>query len=103
METSQDLWVLLRGVLALVAVLALAVVTLRFAVPWLMRGRGGPRVRQISVEDYCLLDQRNRLYVVRWNDHRLLISSSADGVRLLVRGEDARGDARPVEPQGEKA
>ncbi len=85
METSQELWLLLRGLLALVAVLALAVVSLRFALPWLVRARGGGRERQVHVEEYLPLDHRNRLYVVRWAGLRLLVASSADGVRVLAR------------------
>jgi flagellar biogenesis protein FliO len=102
LETSQDLLLLLRGLLALVAVLALVVITLRFALPWAMRARGGPRPRQISVEEYCPLDQRNRLYVVRWNGLRLLLSSSVEGVRLLVRSEDPKAEGKPVEPRGDQ-
>lgn len=90
MDTSPDLWLLLRGLLALVAVLALAVVTLRFAVPWLLSTRGGDRPRQVRVEEYYPLDHRNRLYVVRWAGRRLLLSSSPEGVRLLAREEDHR-------------
>jgi len=84
-ETSQEVWLLLRGLLALAAVLALAVVTLRFALPWLVRARGGGRVRQIHVEEVLPLDHRNRLYVVRWGGRRLLVASSADGVTILAR------------------
>jgi flagellar biogenesis protein FliO len=86
-DSGQELWLLLRGVLALAAVLALAVVTLRFGLPWLVRARAGDRPRQILVEEHCPLDHRNRLYAVRWAGHRLLLSSSPEGVRLLVRGE----------------
>ena len=94
MDTSQELWLLLRGLLALAAVLALAVVVLRFAVPWLLRARGGDRPRQVRVEEYCPLDHRNRLYVVRWAGQRLLLSSSPEGVRLLARDEgDRPGEA----------
>jgi flagellar biogenesis protein FliO len=95
LDPGQDLWLLLRGLLALAAVLALALVTLRYAAPFLLRLRGGDRPRQVQVEEYLPLDHRNRLYVVRWNGRRLLLSSSPDGVRLLVHGEekDAAGPA----------
>jgi flagellar biogenesis protein FliO len=97
--TSQDLWLLLRGLLALAAVLALAVVTLRFAVPWLLRARGGDRPRQIRVEEYYPLDHRNRLYVVRWAGSRFLLGSSPEGVRLLAREEE---DREPASATGER-
>lgn len=94
MDASQDVWLLVRGLLALAAVLALAVVTLRFAVPWLVRVRGGDRPRQVHVEEYCPLDHRNRLYVVRWAGQRLLLSASPEGVRLVAREEAGREEAR---------
>ena len=93
MDIGQDVWLLVRGLLALAAVLALAVVTLRFAVPWLLRARGGDRPRQVHVEEYCPLDHRNRLYVVHWAGQRLLLSSSPEGVRLLARDVEERPGA----------
>jgi flagellar biogenesis protein FliO len=84
MDATQELWLLLRGMTALVAVVALAFVTLRFGLPWLMRHRGiGARPRSVEVEEYCLLDRDHRLYVVRWGAERLLLATSAQNVQLL--------------------
>ena len=96
MEASQEAWLLLRAFVALFAVLALAVVTLRFGLPWLVRQRAAAGERQIVVEDVCLLDRSHRLYVVRWRDERLLIATSGTKVSLLARGPG-------VPASGEKA
>lgn len=89
MDASQEAWLLLRGFLALAVVLLLAVVTLRFGLPWLVRQRATGAPRQIEIEDVCLLDRNHRLYVVRWKEERLLIATSADRVELLARGTGA--------------
>jgi len=89
MDASQEAWLLLRGFLALAAVLLLAVVSLRFGLPWLVRQRASGPERQIHVEDVCLLDRNHRLYVVRWKEERLLIATSPERVELLARGPKA--------------
>jgi flagellar biogenesis protein FliO len=90
MDASQEAWLLLRSFLALVAVLALAVVTLRFGLPWLMRHRATGAARQIHMEEVFPLDRSHRLYVVRWEGKRLLLATSPGRVSLV-----ARSDASP--------
>jgi len=86
MDTGPDLALLFRGVLALLVVVTLAVVSLRFGLPWLLRRpRPGER-RRIEVEEYCPLDRQHHLYLVRWDDERLLVATSPDRVALLARG-----------------
>jgi hypothetical protein len=84
-DASHEAWLLLRAFIALVAVLALAVVALRFGLPWLVRRNAAAGERQIVVEDVCLLDRGNRLYAVRWQGERLLVATSSEGAVLLSR------------------
>jgi flagellar biogenesis protein FliO len=94
MEASQEAWLLLRAFLALAAVLLLAVVSLRFGLPWLVRQRASGAERQLHIEDVCLLDRNHRLYVVRWKEETLLIATSPERVELIARG------ARPATVTG---
>jgi len=89
MDASQEAWLLLRTFAALFAVLALAFVSLRFGLPWLVQKRDAGRVRHLQVEEVCPLDRNHRLYVVRWERERLLIAASPGRVELLARGEAA--------------
>lgn len=87
MDASQEAWLLLRSLLALVAVLALAVVSLRFGLPWLMRHRAAGTARQLQVEEVLPLDRGHRLYVVRWENQRLLVAASPGRLALLARSD----------------
>jgi flagellar biogenesis protein FliO len=91
MDASQEAWLLLRSFLALVAVLALAVVTLRYGLPWLMRHRATGAARQIQVEEVLPLDRSHRLYVVRWEGKRLLLATSPGRVGLVARSDAPAG------------
>lgn len=96
MDASHEAWLLLRTFAALLAVLAVAVVALRYGLPWLVRQRAASGERQVVVEDVCLLDRGHRLYVVRFRDEQLLLATSKERVELLAR--------RPwVKPEGDKA
>jgi flagellar biogenesis protein FliO len=95
MEASQEAWLLLRAFLALAAVLLLAVVSLRFGLPWLARQRASNPERQIHIEDVCLLDRNHRLYVVRWKDEVLLLATSQDRIDLVARGAEAQAVPAP--------
>jgi flagellar biogenesis protein FliO len=96
MDASQEAWLLLRSFVALVAVLALAVVTLRYGLPWLMRHRATGAARQLEVEEVLPLDRSHRLYVVRWSGQRLLLATSPGRASLLARS-DAPPEAGPGE------
>ncbi len=88
MDASQEAWLLLRGFAALLLVIALAFITLRFGLPWLMRYRAASRPRTLQVDEFLPLDRNHRLYVVRWDRTRLLISTSPDRVQVLhTRGD----------------
>jgi flagellar biogenesis protein FliO len=100
MDASQEAWLLLRSFLALVAVLALAVVSLRYGLPWLMRHRASGVARQLKVEEVLPLDRSHRLYVVTWEGRRLLIATSPGEVRL-VAGSIAAGAEAGADDGGE--
>ena len=85
MDASQEAWLLLRAFVALAAVLALAVVALRFGLPWLVRQRAASGEKQIVIEDVCLLDRGHRLYAVRWQGEQFLLATSPERVELLTR------------------
>jgi len=89
-DASHEAWLLLRAFVALAAVLALAVVALRFGLPWLVRQRAASGEKQIVIEDVCLLDRGHRLYSVRWQGERLLLATSPERVSLLSRRTASR-------------
>jgi flagellar biogenesis protein FliO len=97
MDTGSDLALLFRGTLALVAVVALAVVSLRFGLPWLLRRPLAGRARRLEVEERCSLDRHHHLCLVRWDDERLLVATSPDRVALIARG---RGGAKAEDDTG---
>jgi flagellar biogenesis protein FliO len=99
MDASQEAWLLLRSLLALVAVLALAVVTLRYGLPWLMRHRASGAARQLRVEEVLPLDRTHRLYVVRWEGRRLLLATSPGRVSLMARSAAPPGEGAEPAPE----
>jgi flagellar biogenesis protein FliO len=98
MDTGSELALLFRAVLALVVVVGLAVVSLRFGLPWLLRRPLAGRLRRLEVEERCSLDRNHHLFLVRFDDERLLVATSPDRVSLLARGTGEAGP--PPEPGG---
>jgi flagellar biogenesis protein FliO len=98
MDTGSELALLFRAVLALVVVVGLAVVSLRFGLPWLLRRPLAGRPRRLEVEERCSLDRNHHLFLVRFDDERLLVATSPDRVSLLARGTGEAGP--PPEPGG---
>ncbi len=98
MDTGSELALLFRAVLALAVVVVLAVVSLRFGLPWLLRRPLAGRPRRLEVEERCSLDRSHHLFLVRFDDERLLVATSPDRVALLARGT---GETKPQpEPGG---
>ena len=97
MDTGSGLELLFRAVLALVVVVVLAVVSLRFGLPWLLRRPLAGRPRRLEVEERCSLDRHHHLFLVRWDEERLLVATSPDRVALLARGT---GEAKPQPEAG---
>jgi flagellar biogenesis protein FliO len=98
MDTGSALALVFRAVLALVVVVVLAVVSLRFGLPWLLRRPLAGRARRLEVEERCSLDRHHHLFLVRFDDERLLVATSPDRVLLLARGTGEAG--APPEPGG---
>jgi flagellar biogenesis protein FliO len=98
MDTGSELELVFRAVLALAVVVALAVVSLRFGLPWLLRRPlAGGRPRRLEVEERCSLDRHHHLFLVRWDEERLLVATSPDRVALIARGA---GEAKPQPSAG---
>jgi flagellar biogenesis protein FliO len=97
MDTGSDLALLFRGVLALVVVVTLAVVSLRFGLPWLLRRPPAAGKRRIAIEESCPLDRQHRLYLLRFDGERLLVATSPEQVVLLARGPAPAEPARAPE------
>src|SRR5512143_294983 len=96
MDTGSELELLFRAVLALVVVVVLAVVSLRFGLPWLLKRPLAGRPRRLEVEERCSLDRHHHLFLVRWDDERLLVATSPERVSLLARGTgEARSQPEP--------
>lgn len=95
MDASQEAWLLLRGFTALVAVVALAFLVLRFGLPLLVQQRGQGRMRRLRVEESLLLDRNHRLYVVRWEARLLLLATSPERVQVLARGRESPSEEGP--------
>jgi flagellar biogenesis protein FliO len=97
MDTGSGLELLFRAVLALVVVVALAVVSLRYGLPWLLKRPLAGRTRRLEVEERCSLDRHHHLFLVRWDEERLLVATSPERVALLARGG---GEAKPQPEAG---
>jgi flagellar biogenesis protein FliO len=95
MDAGSDLVLLFRGLLALAVVVALAVVSLRFGLPWLLRRPLAGRPRRLEVEERCPLDRQHHLYLVRYDEERLLVATSPDRVALLARGGGPTAEREP--------
>lgn len=91
MDASTEAFLILRMLAALVVVLALAVISIRFGLPWLMRARGASGTATLRVEESLPLDRQHRLFVVRWEDRRYLIASSAERVDVLGEARASAG------------
>lgn len=77
-------WLFVKMVLAMVIVIALAVVTIRYVIPKLamVRTRGGEAGMRIL--DRMPLDARKAVYIIEVEERRLLIGVSENHVGLLA-------------------
>jgi flagellar biosynthetic protein FliO len=80
-----ELWTLLRVVVSLAVVLALAVVALRFGLPRLMGmgALGGPRTRRLQVLESAPLDRQHRVALVRVGGREYLLGVGSAQVTAL--------------------
>jgi flagellar biogenesis protein FliO len=84
---------LLQALLALIAVAALAFVLLRSGA---LRGALTPRGRLLNVEETLRLDARNGLAIVRVEQRRLLLATSAEGSPRLLLELPAANEPQPA-------
>ena len=80
-----ELWTLLRVVVSLAVVLALAVVALRFGLPRLMGmgALGGARSRRLQVLESAPLDRQHRVALVRVGEREYLLGVGSAQVTAL--------------------
>ena len=80
-----ELWTLLRVVVSLAVVLALAVVALRFGLPRLMGmgALGGARSRRLQVLESAPLDRQHRVAIVRVAGREYLLGVGSAQVTAL--------------------
>ena len=97
-----ELWTLLRVVVSLAVVLALAVVALRFGLPRLlgMGALGGPRTRRLQVLESAPLDRQHRVALVRVGGREYLLGVGSAQVTALDSwpAAGAQGAIAPEEP-----
>lgn len=87
MTTGSEIWTLLRVLLSLVVVLSLAVVLLRYGLPWLQKLQGFTPARgQLEIVQIVALDRLHKLAVVRYAGRELLLGIGGGGVRRLAIG-----------------
>ena len=93
-----ELWTLLRVVVSLAVVLALAVVALRFALPRLMGmgTLGGGRGRRLEVLESAPLDRQHRVALVRVGGREYLLGVGAAGVTALDSWQAPSSEAAPA-------
>jgi flagellar biosynthetic protein FliO len=94
-----ELWTLLRVVVSLAVVLALAVVALRFGLPRLMGmgALGGARTRRLQVLESAPLDRQHRVALVRVGGREYLLGVGSAQVTALDSwpADGAEGGAAP--------
>lgn len=77
-------WLFLKTILAMVVVIALAIIVLRFIIPKLSLHRPRGSRADIEILDRIPLGAKNALYVLRVEGRRLLISTSEHYVGLIA-------------------
>ena len=102
-----ELWTLLRVVVSLAVVLALAVVALRFGLPRLMGmgALGGARTRRMQVLESAPLDRQHRVALVRVGEREYLLGVGSAQVTALDswRAGHAPGEVAPEPAAGAPA
>ncbi len=87
-------WLFLKMVFAMIFVIALAIVVIRFIIPKLTFNRGASARSDLRVVDRIPLDARKSLYVLEVEGRRLLIGSSEHHVGFIaeLNAKDAEED-----------
>ncbi|HVS01996.1 MAG TPA: flagellar biosynthetic protein FliO [Thermoanaerobaculia bacterium] len=80
---AGELWMLLRVVLSLAVVLALAVVVLRFGLPRLMHLQASSQGKRLQVLESVPLDRQHRVALVRVGGKEYLVAFGGGEVTTL--------------------
>ncbi|HEX5035328.1 MAG TPA: flagellar biosynthetic protein FliO [bacterium] len=83
-------WLFLKMIFAMIAVIALAIVILRYIVPKLGLHRRGSGRTDLRVVDRIPLDARKSLYVLEVEGRRLLVGASDNHLGLVADLGEAR-------------
>ncbi|HKY63659.1 MAG TPA: flagellar biosynthetic protein FliO [bacterium] len=83
-------WLFLKMIFAMIAVIALAIVILRYVVPKLGLHRGGSGRTDLRIVDRIPLDSRKSLYVLEVEGRRLLVGASDNHLGLVADLGDAQ-------------
>jgi flagellar protein FliO/FliZ len=77
-------WLFLKMIFAMIVVIALAIVILRYVVPKLGLHRGGSGRTDLRVVDRIPLDSKKSLFVLEVEGRRLLLGASENHVGLVA-------------------
>jgi len=95
-KSSVDFtWLFLKTIFAMIIVIGLAIVLLRYIIPKVALGRSRGVRSDIQVVERIPLDQKKMLYVVHVEGRRLLVGTSEHSVGLITelnREEDQGSD-----------
>lgn len=87
-EPSIDFtWLFLKTIFAMIVVIALAIVILRYIIPKITHHRSKARQTDIQIVDRVPLDSKKALYVLNVEGRRLLISASEHYVGFITELE----------------
>ncbi len=85
-------WLFLKMVFAMIFVIALAIVVIRFIIPKLTFNRGAAARSDLRILDRIPLDARKSLYILQVEGRRLLIGASEHHVGFLAELKPPRDD-----------
>lgn len=77
-------WLFLKMIFAMIFVIALAIVVIRFIIPKLTFNRGASARSDLRIVDRIPLDGRKSLYVLEVEGRRILIGSSEHNVGFIA-------------------
>ncbi|MDL1871311.1 hypothetical protein FBR05_03805 [Deltaproteobacteria bacterium PRO3] len=85
-------WLFLKMVFAMIFVIALAIVVIRFIIPKLTFHRGAAARSDLRIVDRVPLDARKSLYILQIEGRRLLIGASEHHVGLIAELKATRDE-----------
>jgi flagellar biosynthetic protein FliO len=87
-------WLFLKTVLAMVVVIALAVIVLRFVLPRVSLGRAPKGGSGMQLLERFPLDSKRMLYILQVEGRRLLLGASEHQVNLITELEAHEGERK---------